>query len=212
MQYNILKTPDIEELASIINSYIVVHDIDTYIEPNITDTNLIQLINCSNRKAYNDNKYIFSLLRYIQLHPDKSELPSEISREQYIDCRTHYILGDNYYEDYITGAIGLWTNTSGKLFKRQSDCYSDMKKLYNLASDINIEQKSLKNLSPVNSIIYINELIKTIDKEDIQRLSKNNIVIIRTNKEDIKAEQLLPNIYIFEKNTEKQSKLEQYNF
>ena len=113
MKYMGSKASIASEILPFIHNYIFLNSIDTYIEPFMGGCNMIDKVQCSKRLAYDKNKYLVSLFQYLQ---NGGELPEEVSREQYNDCRVHYKAKDNFYADWFTGAVGFLAGFNGRFY------------------------------------------------------------------------------------------------
>ena len=188
------------ELLPIIHSYAIVNSLDNYIEPFVGGANIIDKVNIKNRYAYDKNRFLISLFKYLQ---NGGELPEDITREQYNDCRAHYQIDDGYYEDWYLAAVGFLAGFSGRFydggyakdtgdrhyyFERKNNLLDQMRSLYNVV----FETKSYEQINPHNSIIYCDppyagtKGYETITKEfnhkafweKMREWSKDNIVLI----------------------------------
>lgn len=208
MKYTGSKEKIASDIVSFINSYIVINNIDTYIEPFVGGCNIIDSVQCTNRIASDNNKYVIALFKYLQ---DNGELPESITSEQYSDCKAHYKAKDKYYPEWYIAAIGYLAGQNGKFFNKSSgnhvykeeqfaDMYQEarsniinqVKKL----SDVQFSVQDYRKINPYNSVIYCDppysgsKGIDSITKDfnyiefwDIMReWSKNNIVLISEEK------------------------------
>ena len=197
MKYYESKSKIANSILSFIHSYIMLNNIDTYIEPFVGGCNIIDKVVCTNKFAYDKNKYLIELLRYLQ---NGGELPDEITREQYMDCKAHYNANDKYYPDWLLGAVGFLAGTGNKLYdgtyiNSRSD-YKDEKEALieqiRSLTDVEFNCEDYKNLHPKNCLIYSDppcsgsKGYESVSKEfnykefwDIMReWSKDNIVLI----------------------------------
>lgn len=195
------------ELLPIIHGYIIMNNIDTYIEPFVGGCNIIDKVQCKNKIGYDNNEFIIKLFNHLKSIDDGSDIPEEISREQYMDFRAHYNAKDKTYPDWLLAAIGLLTNKNGEMFnngkiskhfntndyiENRNEILEQIKSLH----DVELKFSDYRELKPKNSLIYCdapysgkNE-VDSVTKEfnhkefwDIMReWSKDNIVLISENK------------------------------
>ena len=189
-----------DNILSYIHSYILVNNYTTYIEPFVGGANVIDKVNADHKYAYDKNKYLIALFKHLQ---NCGDLPEDISREQYNDCRAHYQAKDNYYDDWYLAAVGFLAGFSGRFYdggyakntedryyyiERRSNLLEQMKYLNNVEFNVS----DYRDLNPKNACIYCDPPYAgtrgydTITKEfnhkefwDIMReWSKNNTVLI----------------------------------
>ena len=187
-----------------IHNYMFINNIDTYIEPFVGGANMIDKVQASNKFGYDKNRYLIALFKHLQ---NGGELPEEVTREQYADCRAHYRLDDKQYEDWYIGAVGFLAGFNGRFYDgsysgtsfengRLRDYYQESKA--NILSqmkylgDVKFEAKDYRELKPNGALLYLDppyagtKGYNTISKQfnhkefwDIAReWSKNNIVLI----------------------------------
>jgi len=166
MKYMGGKSAIAGEILPFIHSYLIVNNCDTYIEPFVGGANIIDKVQCTNRIAYDKNKYLIAFFKHLQ---DGGELPEDVSREQYNDCREHFLANDKYYPDWYIAAIGFLAGYNGKFFDggyggtaiengKQRDYYQEAKRnvlgqIQNLA-DVKFDVSDYKDLNPHNSVVY----------------------------------------------------------
>lgn len=204
MKYMGSKARIASEILPFIHSYIVVNNIETYIEPFVGGANMIDKVQCSNKLAYDKNRYLIALFKHLQ---NGGELPEEVSRERFIDCREHYKLDDGYYKDWYLAAVGFLAGFNGRFYDggysgstcengKYRDYYQEAKRniLEQMKSltDVQFNIADYRTLKPKNSLVYMDPPYAgkkgylTITKEfnhkefwDIAReWSKDNIVLI----------------------------------
>lgn len=204
MKYMGSKSKIASDIVAIINSYIVVYDIDDYIEPFVGGCNVIDKVNCSNRYGYDKNRYLIALFKYLQ---SGGELPEEVTHEQYLDCRSHFKLDDKYYEDWFLAAVGFLAGFNGRFYdgsyahngwegehfrdyyqEAKRNILNQMKYLVNVKFDVS----DYKDLKPKKALIYADPPYAgtkgylTITKQfnhsefwdTMREWSKDNIVLI----------------------------------
>jgi DNA adenine methylase len=187
-----------------IHSYILINNIDTYIEPFVGGANMMDKVNCTNKLAYDKNKYLIALFQYLQ---NGGELPEEVSREQYTDCRAHYLAKDSYYPDWYIAAVGFIAGFNGRFYdggyaaagwegEHYRDYYQEARRniidQMKHLQDVKFEVSDYRKLEPHNSLVYADPPYAgtkgylTITKDfnhkefwDIMReWSKDNVVLI----------------------------------
>lgn len=204
MKYMGSKDKIADNILPFIHSYILMENADTYIEPFVGGANMIDKVICTNRFGYDKNKYLIALFKHLQ---NGGELPEDISREQYADCRAHYNAKDNHYPDWYLAAVGFIASYNGRFFdggyanasfngEQYRDYYQESKRnilnqMVNLA-DVKFDVADYRTLKPKNAVIYCDPPYAgtkgylTITKDfnhkefwDIMReWSKDNIVLI----------------------------------
>ena len=204
MKYMGSKAKIADNILPFIHSYMVINNIDTYIEPFMGGCNMIDKVQATNRYAYDKNKYLVALFQHLQ---DGGELPEDVSREQYADCRAHYRANDGYYPDWYLAAVGFLAGFNGRFYDgcyantgwegdHYRDYYQEAKRnileQMRFLSDVHFESGNYKELNPSGALIYCDPPYAgtkgylTITKEfnhkefwDIMReWSKSNIVLI----------------------------------
>ena len=188
------------EIVTIINSYIMLNNIDTYIEPFVGGANIIDKVQCSTKLAYDNNRHLIALFKYLQ---ENDELPLEITREQYLDCKAHFNKNDGYYPDWYLAICGIIMGCGNKLYEGNYINSQDPEEYYDKAiKDLREQMRSLmetkfevsdySEINPINSLIYcdapycgskgINYKSKQFNYKQywdiIRAWSKNNIVIV----------------------------------
>lgn len=167
MKYFGSKESIADYIVPFINSYIMVNDIETYIEPFVGGANIIDKVQCKNRIAYDNNKYLIALFNHLK---NDGELPDEITVEQYADCRAHYRSGDTYYPDWYIGAVGFLAGYKGRFYEggyattpsidedNPKSHYEEAKEelLFQMKSLIDVEfiVSDFSKLNPTHSMIY----------------------------------------------------------
>lgn len=204
MKYMGSKSKIAGSILPFIHSYIIMNNIDNYIEPFMGGCNMIDKVQCSNRYGYDKNKYLVALFKHLQ---NGGELPEDVSREQYCDCRAHYKVNDKYYEDWYLAAVGFIAGFNGRFYDgcyanpgwegdHYRDYYQEAKRnildQMKLLRDVKFDVADYKSLNPKNSLVYCDPPYAgtkgylTITKDfnhkefwDIMReWSKDNIVLI----------------------------------
>lgn len=119
MKYMGGKSSIAGEIVPFIHNYIMLNNINTYIEPFVGGANIIDKVQCKNRFGYDKNKYLIALYKHLQ---DGGELPEDVSRETYVDAREHFRLNDKYYPDWYIGAVGFLAGFNGRFY---DGCYAE---------------------------------------------------------------------------------------
>lgn len=166
MKYMGSKNKIAKHIVPIIHNYMLLNNIDIYIEPFAGGCNMLDKVNCKNRYAFDKNKYLIALFQYLQ---NEGELPESVSREQYNDCRAHYKAKDNYYPDWYLGAVGFLASYNGRFYDggyagtfcengKQRDYYSEAKEniINQMISlmDVKFDAKDYRELNVSDALIY----------------------------------------------------------
>lgn len=204
MRYIGSKEKIASDIVGMIQSYIMLNNIETYIEPFVGGLNIIDKVICTNKYGYDNNKLLVELINSIK---NGKELPDKISLEQYIDYKAHYKNGDKYYEDYKIAAVGYLTSVSGEIYddkyitlENKDGLYeSNKEQLLNQIEkirDTEIMYSDYLNIDASGCLIYCDppssnrKLRSTLEKRfDTSRFwskarewSKNNIVLISSTE------------------------------
>lgn len=205
MKYMGSKARIAGDILPYIHNLILLNNIDTYIEPFVGGANMIDKVICSNRIAYDKNRYLIALFNHLK---NGGELPEEVSREQYEDCKQHYKAKDKYYEDWYLGAVGFLASYNGKFYDggfarttiedgKERDYYQESKKnlLNQMPSlmDVTFKVSDYKKLEkPHGCLVYMdppyagttgyNTITKHFNHQEFWDLvrdwSKDNIVLV----------------------------------
>lgn len=204
MKYMGSKAKIASDILPFIHSYMLINNIDTYIEPFVGGANMIDKVQATHRYGYDKNRYLIALFKHLQ---EGGELPQDVSREQYNDCREHYKADDKYYPDWYLAAVGFLAGFNGRFYDgcyanpgwegdKYRDYYQEAKR--NIISqmdalrDVHFDSQDYKKLNVNGALIYCDPPYAgtkgylTITKEfnhkefwDIVReWSKTNIVLI----------------------------------
>lgn len=119
MKYMGSKAKIAGEILPFIHSYILVNNIDTYIEPFVGGANMMDKVQATHRFGYDKNRYLIALFQHLQ---NGGELPEDVSRSQYADCRAHYKADDGYYPDWYLAAVGFLAGFNGRFY---DGCYAN---------------------------------------------------------------------------------------
>lgn len=192
------------QIAPFIHSYMMVNGLTTYIEPFVGGANMMEKVQATERIGYDKNRYIISLFKYLQ---QGGELPEDVSRAQFNDCRVHFRADDGYYEDWYLAAVGYLAGFNGRFYDgsyaepatygdKYRDYYQERKKniltQFKSLQDVTFEVSDYRILKPNNCLVYCDppyantkqylEIEKTFNHTefwDIMReWSKSNIVLI----------------------------------
>lgn len=208
MKYMGSKSRITKYIVPIIQKYIDDNGITTYIEPFVGGANVIDKIQCKNRYGTDKNKYLISLLQYVQ---SGKPLYEAVSKELYDKARDAFNNGDaSEFEDWQIGNIGFLASYNGRWFDggyakpgyektksglRYRDYYNESKNnLLNQAqnlTDIKFESCDYLELHPNNTLVYCDPPYKGTKQfanavrfdydlfwETMRKWSKNNIVIV----------------------------------
>ena len=192
------------EIVPFISSYMFLNNIDTYIEPFVGGANMIDKVVAGTRIGSDKNKYLIALFKYLQ---SGGELPESISREQFADCRAHYRVNDNYYDDWYIGAVGFLAGFNGRFYDggyggtsvengKVRDYYVESKEnilnQLKFILDVDFRVADYRELNASNSLIYCDPpyagtkgydtITKSFNHKEfwdtVRKWSKNNIVLV----------------------------------
>ena len=192
-------------IVPIIQKYIDSFHIKNYYEPFVGGANVIDKIRCDNKTGSDCNKYLISLLKYIQADTQISIAPEDCPFEHYSDVRNSYNKKDNKFSDEYISLIGYCASYGGRFFdggfgrdkSGKRNIYKE--RLLNLQEQavnlqgINFECKDFKSINPNeydNYLFYLDppyKGTKSYSNQNIdydyfwdwcRALSRNNIVII----------------------------------
>lgn len=156
-----------DDILPFIHNYMMLYNIDTYIEPFVGGANIIDKVIANKKYGYDTNRYLIALFNYIKAG---GELPEEISIEQCIDCKAHYKANDNTYNDWFIGAVAFIADMRGKFFdtksctsglteverynKHYAEAVEEMLKQAKFISDIDFINAEYASIKANNSLIY----------------------------------------------------------
>lgn len=100
-------------ILPIIQKRLVDYDIHTYIEPFAGGMNMIDKVQCDNKIASDNNKYLIEIFRNLSQIQD---LPDFITKEHYSEVRECFNKGLNIYPDWYIGAVGFLASYNGRFF------------------------------------------------------------------------------------------------
>ena len=199
MQYMGSKNRIAKYIVPIIQKYIDENNITTYLEPFVGGANVIDKIKCEHKIGSDSNPYLIALLKYIV--DNSSNLPKEISYEQYKQCMRN----KEKYEDWYVGFVGFLCSFGSKFFGGYARGKSNSGKPRNYAlesyKNLNKQSPNLRNINfkvcdfreiknCKNNLIYCDPPYKNTTKystDDFpynefydwcRKMSKNNIVLI----------------------------------
>ena len=89
-------------ILPIIQKRLVDYDIHTYIEPFAGGMNMIDKVQCDNKIASDNNKYLIEIFRNLSQIQD---LPEFITKEHYSEVRECFNKGLNTYPDWYIGQL-----------------------------------------------------------------------------------------------------------
>lgn len=100
-------------IVPIIQNEIETHNIETYIEPFCGGCNIVDKIECKNKVASDNQKFLISLYQNL----DKLiQLPEFVTKEHYSDVRDCFNNQTDRYPDWYVGAIGFLASYNGRFF------------------------------------------------------------------------------------------------
>ena len=156
-----------DDILPFIHNYMMLYNIDTYIEPFVGGANIIDKVVANKKYGYDTNKYLIALFNYIKAG---GKLPEEISVEQYIDCKAHYKANDGTYKDWFIGAVAFMADMRGKFFdtkggtsglteverynKHYAEAVEEMIKQSRFISDIEFINAEYGSIRANNCLIY----------------------------------------------------------
>lgn len=204
MKYMGSKAKIAKDILPFIHSYMMINNIDTYIEPFVGGANMIDKVQASHRYGYDKNRYLIALFKHLQ---NGGKLPEDVSREQYSDCRAHYQVDDGHYPDWYLAAVGFLAGFNGRFYDgcyanpgyegdKYRDYYQEAKRnileQMRLLQDVEFGISNYKDLEPHNSLVYCDPPYAgtkgylTITKDfnhkefwdTMREWSKDNIVLI----------------------------------
>lgn len=203
MKYMGSKSKIAKYIVPILQSFILLHRIENYVEPFCGGCNIIDKINCKNKIAGDKQHYLIELYKNLdKLH----KLPEFVTKEHYSEVRNCYNSKDNTFPHWYVGAVGFLASYNGRFFDggyaglvttkegNIRNYYNEAKKNL-LAQDltgIKFVESDYRDLEiPENSLIYCDPPYKGtkqygINKkfnydefwEWVRQKSKTNIVVV----------------------------------
>lgn len=195
MKYLESKAGIADEILPYINNYIMLNNIDIYIEPFVGGCNIIDKVICNTRIALDNNKYLIELFkRAVNI----GDIPYNITKEEYLDTKAYVNRKNNKYEDWFIGAAGFLASKQGKFFDTKNESIStvELEKIYSnnrkelidqipYLKDVKFATYDYLDMKANKSLIYADPpLLKfKTDKfwDKVREWSKNNIVLITYN-------------------------------
>lgn len=113
MKYMGSKSRIADSIIPFIQKQINDNKITTYIEPFCGGCNVIDKINCQNKIATDNHKYLIAMFQNLNRIV---ELPEFITKEHYSEVRGCFNNNLNIYEDWYIGAIGFLASYNGRFF------------------------------------------------------------------------------------------------
>lgn len=147
MKYMGSKARLSKDLAPLINSLIVEHNIQTYIEPFVGGGNILEYIICDNRIALDNNEYLIALWNDLQ----SGWIPPEaMSKEMYIDIRDN----KDKYGKSLVAIAGFCATYNAKWFGGYAGIVKTKENTYRNYYDEAVRNiiKQIKNLHNVKFI------------------------------------------------------------
>lgn len=100
-------------IVPIIQQRIEDYNIKIYIEPFAGGMNIIDKIKCKRKIASDNNKYLIELFKNAEKVKD---LPENIGKERYDECRNSYHNNDGKFPDWYLGAVGFLSSYSSRFY------------------------------------------------------------------------------------------------
>lgn len=173
-----------KRLIPILQKYIDLNGIDTYIEPMVGGGNIIDSISCKNRVGYDSHPYLIALLNHVSKYGE-SCIPDEVSREEYLAVRDN----PQDFPDWYVGLVGFGASYSGKWMagyagpykksgkSRVGEMMRNLKKQAPLLEGVQFDCKQYYDIDvPEGSLVYLDPpyrnttLYKGIDSLDYDRM------------------------------------------
>ena len=111
MKYMGSKARLVKDIAPVINKCITDNNIDTYIEPFVGGSNMIEHIKCSNKLGYDNNEYLIEFMKELQKGWNPLD-DVKMTREFYNDVKDN----KDKYPKYIVALAGLCATYNAKWF------------------------------------------------------------------------------------------------
>lgn len=113
MKYMGSKSRISKYIAPIIQAYIDENNIKKYVEPFVGGANMIDKIQCDKKYGSDSNKYLISLLKYVQ---EDNELYEFVDKETYNKARDCFNNNLDTFKDWELGNIGFLASFNGRWF------------------------------------------------------------------------------------------------
>lgn len=113
MKYMGSKSRIAKYLAPIIQSYINMDNVKTYIEPFVGGANMIDKIECDTKIGYDKSKELIALLNHAK---ESIEYPDDVPKEIYDKVRTSYNNKTSEYSYKEKGIVGFLASCKGRFF------------------------------------------------------------------------------------------------
>lgn len=190
-------------IAPFIHSYMLSNGLTTYVEPFVGGANMMSSVTAPVRKGFDKNRYVISLFQHLQ---NGGELPDDVTRAMFNDCRVHYKADDKYYEDWYLGAVGFLAGFNGRFYEgcyaegkeyngKMRDYYKERKQnileQIKTLQDVEFKVADYRSLNPNNELVYCDPPYQNTTKyssdmqfdsnefwDTVRKWSKNNIVLV----------------------------------
>lgn len=172
MKYMGSKSRISKQIVPIIQEYIDLNNIKTYIEPFVGGANVIDKIDCNRKYGTDYNKYLIALLNRVK---NGDYLLEEVSREFYNDVRANKDSGK--YEDWIVGNVGFLSSFNGRWFDG-GYAKTGIEKTKNGERIRNYYEESKNNLlSQSKSKLFSETIFGNLNYIDWNKYNLNNCLI-----------------------------------
>lgn len=187
-----------KDISRIINDIIMKNNIETYVEPFVGGSNMIEHIKCKNKFGYDNNKYLVEFWNQIQNGWNPLE-SIEMTRRFYNDVKDN----KDKYPGHIVALVGLCATYNAKWFggyagivhtktgtdrNYYDEAVRNVLKQADFIKDVVYEYKDYKDVNVNGSVIYCDPPYEgtTKYKDDfnhatywnwVREMSKNNIVL-----------------------------------
>lgn len=116
MKYMGSKARIAKYILPIIQKRLKDYNIKTYIEPFSGGMNMIDKVECQNKIASDNNKYLMEIFNHLK--EIETMLPEMVSKTHYDECRKMYYSNDfSKYPQWYIGAIGFLASYNGRCYE-----------------------------------------------------------------------------------------------
>lgn len=113
MKYMGSKARIAEKIIQVIEGKMRENGIKTYIEPFCGGCNVIDKVQCNEKIASDNNKYLIEMYKNIN---QIQNLPEFVTKKHYLEVRDCYNKKLNTYQDWYVGAVGFLASYNGRFF------------------------------------------------------------------------------------------------